>query len=160
MGAKLRLITNQDLVAAATKRDPPTQRGLPRVLQSAPAELRVGVNERSRYAEHVPRATLAFATSEATIEYDAGAIARPPPPPSRLVQRRTSPIGGRPNAVALAAPAPVVPDLDLGRARNSDTLGASTLIALSDLEARRWPTWLAIAVGVAAALAAIAWWFG
>lgn len=159
MGASLKLITNQDLVAA-TKRDPPTQRGLPRVLQPAPAELRAGVNERSRYADHAPRATLAFATSEATIEYDAGAIARPPPPPSRLVQRRTSPIGGRPYAVSFAAPPPVVPDLDLGRARNSDSLGASTLIALSDLETRRWPTWLALGVGVAAALAALAWWYG
>jgi len=235
MVARLRLITNQDLDRAPSshRRDPPTQRGLPRVLQPGPAELRAGVNDRSRYAAPAPRATLAlsestlpFAETEVTIEYDAGAPSRLPPPgalsreppgalsrqppgapsrqapaPSRpVVQRHTSPIGGRPNADPRApvlapistrppvaeparrpasapplrrAPTSEVPralavvdlpagpvDLDLGRARHADPFASSTLIALSDLHARRWPMWVALGVGASAVAGLTFWFFG
>lgn len=218
MVARLRLITNQDLDTAPSsqRRDPPTQRGLPRVLQPGPAELRAGLNDRSRYAAPTPRATLAFSEStlpfaetEVTIEYDAGAPSRLPPPgalvrqppaPSRpVVQRHTSPIGGRPNAdprAPLLAPVPTRPpvaeparrptsapplrraptsevprvlavmpapagpvDLDLGRARHADPFASSTLIALSDLHARRWPMWVAFGVGASAVAALTIWFF-
>lgn len=189
MGGRLRLVTDQGVAIAAPsgalsqhsqRRDPPTQRGLPRVLQAAPSELRVGVNDRNHHAVRALRASYGIPLTEATLEFDAGLAAelhaaerrapeeRRTVPIAEIRPRTPAPVPPPPRPVALtarpAAPAePMLPlpnrhpDLDLGRARHADPTHTSALVELSELNARRWPVWtaLGLSAAVVAALAAV-----
>ena len=190
MGARLRLVTDQGIAVApaggvvsqhSARRDPPTQRGLPRALQAVPSELRVGVNERNHHAVRALRASFGVPVAEGTLEFDASIAAQLHAAEHRAPEeRRTAPIvAPRPRlSAAPQAPPAVVPrpqpgpiasapgrtnrhpDLDLGRARHADPAHTSALVALSELDARRWPMWTALGLSAAVVAALAVAFFG